>query len=164
MAHMNRIPLKFQELALRSYFPKSTISRVREDRITWISTITPTPFSRSYKVKLEYVRGEGVKFFVLDPKLMLAEGKTVLPHVYSSSEQRLCLYDPDLDEWDASCYYVQTIIPWASEWLLHYELWLHSGDWLGGGRHPVIESAKAEKKEFEDTKGHQNDHQSHKQL
>ena len=28
---------------------------------------------------------------------------------------------------------VNTIIPWTSEWLLHYELWHATGKWLGGG-------------------------------
>jgi hypothetical protein len=26
-----------------------------------------------------------------------------------------------------------TILPWTAEWLMHYELWLISGHWSGGG-------------------------------
>lgn len=26
-----------------------------------------------------------------------------------------------------------TIIPWVADWLLYYELWLATGEWLGGG-------------------------------
>ena len=29
-----------------------------------------------------------------------------------------------------------TIVPWCSEWLFYYELWLATGEWLGGGVHP----------------------------
>ncbi|MDY0295864.1 MAG: hypothetical protein RB296_00975 [Acidobacteriota bacterium] len=29
----------------------------------------------------------------------------------------------------------KTIVPWASEWLIFYELWLATGEWLGGGIH-----------------------------
>lgn len=30
-----------------------------------------------------------------------------------------------------------TLVPWASEWLLFYELWLATdGQWLGEGEHP----------------------------
>ena len=29
-----------------------------------------------------------------------------------------------------------TIVPWAAEWLMHYELWLVTGEWTGGGDHP----------------------------
>ena len=28
-----------------------------------------------------------------------------------------------------------TIIPWTIEWLYFYELWLATGEWLGGGEH-----------------------------
>lgn len=29
-----------------------------------------------------------------------------------------------------------TIIPWTSEWLFNYEVWLATGEWRGGGMHP----------------------------
>jgi hypothetical protein len=35
-----------------------------------------------------------------------------------------------------------TILPWISEWLFFYELWLFTGDWLGGG-HGTPASATA---------------------
>ena len=31
-----------------------------------------------------------------------------------------------------------TIIPWTSEWLYYYEIWLINGDWLGGGHDEYI--------------------------
>jgi hypothetical protein len=30
-----------------------------------------------------------------------------------------------------------TVVPWTSEWLVFYELWLITGEWLGGGTHPA---------------------------
>jgi hypothetical protein len=30
----------------------------------------------------------------------------------------------------------KAIVPWTSEWLLHYEIWLATGDWRGSGIHP----------------------------
>ncbi len=29
-----------------------------------------------------------------------------------------------------------TILPWASLWLFYYEVWLATGEWVGGGEHP----------------------------
>jgi hypothetical protein len=29
----------------------------------------------------------------------------------------------------------ETIVPWACEWLLHFEEWLFSGEWDGGSLH-----------------------------
>lgn len=37
-----------------------------------------------------------------------------------------------------------TIIPWTIEWLYYYELWLATGEWLGGGDHPEIGKPKTE--------------------
>ena len=34
-----------------------------------------------------------------------------------------------------------TIVPWACEWLLHYEIWLATGEWHGGGEHPSAGTA-----------------------
>ena len=38
-------------------------------------------------------------------------------------------------EIDASQFIADTIIPWTSEWLLHYEIWVATGIWHGGGIH-----------------------------
>ncbi|MBI4547533.1 MAG: hypothetical protein HY707_06125 [Ignavibacteriae bacterium] len=139
---MNRISLIYQEGALKSYFPDSQITRTREERLTWIHTITPSPVSSSYKVKLEYVRNNGIKFYVLEPKLELTRGATALPHVFSTPEQRLCLFTASKGEWHVGMWYVHTIIPWACEWLYHYEVWVVTGKWNGGGTQPQIEGEK----------------------
>jgi hypothetical protein len=128
------ISLIVQAGALRSYFPESKISRMREDRITWEHNISPSLLSDTYKLKLQYSRNEGARVHVLNPKpLALAEGKLKLPHVYSTEEQSLCLYYPKWREWHPGRLYVHTLIPWASEWLYHYEFWVGSGVWRGGG-------------------------------
>ena len=31
---------------------------------------------------------------------------------------------------------VDTTVPWTSEWLLNYEIWLATGTWYGGGEWP----------------------------
>src|SRR5690606_39815126 len=60
--------------------------------------------------------------------------KKLLPHVYSTPKQQLCLYYPKEKEWNTGMYYVHTLIPWACEWLCHYELWVSTGIWHGGGK------------------------------
>jgi hypothetical protein len=46
----------------------------------------------------------------------------------------LCLY---YDEFDGGQHLIaDTVVPWISEWLFHYELWLSTGSWHGGGVHP----------------------------
>lgn len=129
-----RIPLNQQEGALKSYFPGSKITRIGDNEIRWSHTVKPTPLSASYTLLLHYKKGKGVSVYVVSPKpLPLAKGKTRLPHVYNHKEQRLCLHYPKANEWDISMYYVKSLIPWACEWLMHYEIWVGIGEWKGGG-------------------------------
>lgn len=139
----NRISLIVQEGTLKKIFPDSTIRRFREESLTWTGSVTPSPLSNTYKLKLEYIRNNGIKVYVIEPKpLALAEGKKTLPHVYSTPDQRLCLYYPNHVEWNVGMLYIRTIIPWACEWLCHYELWLCTGTWRGGGFHNETEAEK----------------------
>ncbi len=74
------------------------------------------------------------KVYLISPKLIQKNGELV-PHLYDQETQRLCLFMPKYEEWKPFMYISETIIPWASEWLVFYELWLSTGEWLGGGEH-----------------------------
>lgn len=148
---MSRISLIHQEGTLKSYFPGTKIERKGENELIWTGTVTPSPLSSTYTLLLHYIRKEGAKVYVVEPKeLTMAEGKIVLPHVYSTPEQRLCLYYPIDKEWNSGMYYVKTLIPWACEWLNHYELWVSTGTWHGGGVHHETEAEKQTKKQKEE--------------
>lgn len=140
-----RIPLAIQEGVLRSYFPNSIIKRKDEREIIWTHKIKPSPLSGEYVVLLSHKAGDSPKVYVIDPMpLKLAEGKKLLPHVYSTPKQQLCLYFPTDREWRTSMLYAKTLIPWAGEWLRHYELWAETGIWCGGGIEHNEESEKTE--------------------
>lgn len=146
----NRISLIVQAGNLKSIFPESLIIRNREESLIWTGDITPSPLSDTYKLKLHYVRNKGVKVYVINPKpLSLAQGKKFLPHVYSTSQQRLCLYYPNGIEWNVGMLYTTTLIPWACEWLCHYELWVSTGSWHGGGINHETEAEKQAEKSKE---------------
>jgi hypothetical protein len=148
---MSRISLVHQEGTLRSYFPGTKVARKGEAELTWTGSVTPSPLSALYTLRLHYKYKEGAKVYVVEPKpLKLAEGKSVLPHVYSTPEQRLCLYYPKENEWNTGMYYVHTLIPWACEWLVHYECWVATGTWLGGGIHHETEAEKQVNKQSEE--------------
>jgi len=131
---MNSRSLIHQAGVIRSYFPDTEITRDGESALTWVGWLQPTPLSARYKVKVQYSRKKGISVFVLEPRLEIARGSSRLPHVYDQQSQELCLFYPKDREWDISMWIAKTIIPWASEWLYFYELWLVTdGDWLGGG-------------------------------
>ena len=141
-----RISLIIQAGKLKSMFPNSIIKRIKEEKLEWIGELQPTPLSKKYKVKFIYKRNKGVSAYVIEPKPLERYGDLKsLPHVYSTKEQKLCLYYPGIREWDVTMFYTETIVPWISEWLFYYELWLSTGDWLGGGVHPQIKNEKNEK-------------------
>lgn len=118
---------------LKAVFTDDASAQYDSNELTWEGNLTPSPLSQTYRVKVYLRKGKRPKIFVLEPKLQIPEGKK-LPHVYSKND--LCLYYPNGNEWNEEKFLVQTIIPWTSEWLYHYEIWLTTGKWNGGGIHP----------------------------
>ena len=119
------LSLAQQALALRRLFPHAAIT-ISGARLTWEAVITPTPISRDYTVRITYSRGSYPRVVVIDPPLQPdKDGR--LPHFYR--EGSICLHEAG--QWDGSMFIADTIIPWASEWLAHYELWKRAGRWHG---------------------------------
>ena len=131
------LPIQVQARNIEHIFTDSKVDTMRDYLLTWTHSISPSPLGDVYRVKLIYHLGKPPKIYVLHPKpLPLANGKKKLPHCYDQKEQRLCLYYPDGTEWDKTKLLATTVIPWTYEWLYHYEIWLGTGEWTGGGVHP----------------------------
>lgn len=124
---------------LRRRFPEGR-SQVRSTALIWRADLTPSEYSRTYRVRLEHDGVTRPRVYVEAPALIPnADGE--LPHIYRGGD--LCLNT--LDEWARGDPLAETVVPWTCEWLLHYELWLITGVWNGsGGDHtgPVEESAE----------------------
>lgn len=126
-----KIPLAIQKQFLKKDYPNSIVKRNKEHSLEWLGTLKPTPLSKEYTVLVQLK--SKLEVFVLVPnKLDLHKDEQELPHTYSTPRQKLCLFYGNR-EWNRSFLISDTIIPWASEWLYYYELWLITGDWLGGG-------------------------------
>ncbi|TDE25144.1 hypothetical protein [Actinomadura sp. 6K520] len=117
-----------QLTAIRSVLPAAT-GTVRKGRLDCILPIQPSPASQTYMVRLRYQHGRHPQVTVSDPELTLHPDAQTLPHVYPGDQ--LCLYYPG--EWRHDMLLATTILPWTAEWLMHYELWLITGRWTGGG-------------------------------
>ncbi len=122
-----------QQNALQLMFRDSYIT-ISSKRLIWKGYITPSPLSNTYQLRLVYEKGKNPKVFVLQPELSIPQGNK-LPHVYSEEKKQLCLYYPNGKEWNGKKLIAKTIIPWASEWLYHYEIWVATDFWNGGGIH-----------------------------
>jgi hypothetical protein len=125
MAPALRLSIAQQALGLRSVFPDSK-PVVGRGRLSWTGRLQPCGLSRVYTVQITYTLGRYPIIRILDPQLAATE-TGFLPHTYNDNS--LCLHDAG--QWAEDMLIVDTIIPWTAEWLLHYEVWLATGTWLG---------------------------------
>lgn len=132
-----KITVHAQGSKLRYYFPNSSLKIINYDKgFIWEGELQPSALSSCYTIRIEYTLGYHPNVYVISPMpLPLAEGKIELPHVYDHEKQRLCIYYKLGKEWHPNKMIVDTVIPWTSEWLLHYEFWVLTGEWNGGGIH-----------------------------
>ena len=121
-----------QAFALRERFGDSVVA-VNPARMTWTGMLQPTPLSCEYTVRITYRAGTFPRVKVV-PQLRSRPGEP-LPHFYR--EGLLCLHKEN--EWSPDMLIADTIVAWASEWLIHYEIWLATGDWHGGGENPTAD-------------------------
>lgn len=136
------INLAKQKLLVRRDWP--TFSAVIKGNVLIArGTLKPTQITAEYSVRIEYQLGSPPKAFVEDPKLTRRAGAadTPIPHTYdgtSPGKERPCVFYPR-EDWSPTKAVSKTVIPWLMAWLVDYELWHATGEWMGGGRHPEVE-------------------------
>lgn len=140
------LPGSIQLRKIMDQFPDTEIVRQNLSSFEIIMKLRPTSISESYDLKFVYSKKSNIDVYVINRKLELATGRKSLPHVWSTLNQKLCLYRPSFREWSANMLMVNTIVPWALEWLDFYEHWLIEGEWLGGG-HDEYAAEKQKKDE-----------------
>jgi hypothetical protein len=131
------LSLAQQAFALQHVFPAGVIG-IKPTRLEWTGVLTPTPLSCDYTVRITYSVGRFPRVVIVDPPLVPDE-HGLLPHFYR--EGSLCLHEAH--EWDGSMLIADSIIPWTTEWLAHYELWKWSGQWYGDGEPAAASLASA---------------------
>lgn len=135
---MTSLTLAQQGLLIREKF-KSVKIKFNKAYLTVKMELKPSGFSPIYPITIEYHKKENIKVWVGNLK-RLDDPK--FPHNYGKNEEKksalVCLYHPKKGEWNTNESIAETIVPWISEWLFYYELWLATGKWLGGGEHPTV--------------------------
>lgn len=127
-----RRTLERQRVALARLALTTSVTTVAS-RLIWTGDIRPGPLSATYTVRMVYVVGRTPRVFVLRPTLR-ADDIENLPHVYTRDQ--LCLHYPK--QWSDDDLLTETILPWTSEWLLHFEFFKIDGAWHGGGHEPAV--------------------------
>lgn len=128
------LSLAIQAAKIKKRFPQSQILK-SPDQIIWKGSLTPSWWGDIYDIKILYKTGGHPHVYVINKILQLYPGKKSLPHVYCNNKQWLCLYYKKANEWKSTMFIADTVIPWTSEWLYHYEIWAGSGKWNGKGIH-----------------------------
>lgn len=124
-----------QAVGLRTRFPDASI-KLTQKLLDCRCTLQPSSASRTYRVRITYTGQTYPKVRVTAPKLDSRPDKS-LPHVFN--DRSLCLHLED--DWAPEMLIADTIVPWTSEWLIHYEIWLFNGEWYGGGEWPPRRAA-----------------------
>lgn len=134
-SHYSFQELMGQIMALKEKYNDVSYQIRRDHRsIDTFITLKPTEESQSYKLKISTrVESTGVSIYPIEPFIGREINGEKVPHMYPDGS--LCLYYPDYDEWKYTDNWAETLIPWASLWLYYFELWLMTGEWLGGGIH-----------------------------
>lgn len=126
-----------QAISLWTNFPHVPRPVVRGKHLSWATRLQPTPLSITYTIRIEYSFGCRPKVQVVDPVLTPPDDER-LPHVFHGAD--LCLYYDEFNCWHDSI--ASKMMPWVSEWLYYYELWVTTESWLGPENHLDPQRAK----------------------
>jgi hypothetical protein len=136
MSHYPRprsLPLERQVAALRALWPLGKVS-IADRGLIWTGSLTPTPLSRTYRVRLTLPPDVGRPIVeVIEPNLRELAGPGAIPHLYCQERLHLCLYTPAKGQWNRTMSIAHTLLPWAMLWLYYFEDWLPDRVWRGGG-------------------------------
>lgn len=124
-----------QLAALKGMFPFSTGS-VEKGIVRWgCDGFQGSDSTGLYRIEIEGKPGR-------KPAVWLSGGSIDeesiegAPHNYGIDRDRLrvkvCL---DRGDWREDQLYARTYVPWAMEWIVHFEIWCATGQWTGGGVH-----------------------------
>ncbi len=95
--------------------------------------VQPTALSPEYSIQVKYTLKRRPVVKILSPELKIHPERDKLPHIFVQNNS-LCLHYNDFDYYND--YLSDTIIVWITWWLYFYEIWLATGEWCGGGKHP----------------------------
>jgi len=121
------VSLPQQAFALRSVYPDGTV-RLGPSSLLWRGRLKPSGLAEQYLTEVSLQMSHQPVVNVIEPVLK-PDGQGRLPHIWEDGS--LCLNTAG--QWTTNMLLVDTVVPWAAEWLFHYEIWLGAGVWFGDG-------------------------------
>lgn len=129
--------LAVQQLHMRAVWPKLD-TRVERGLLVARGFVQPSAVTLRYKIRLSYRLGSAPHLVVVEPRLhrRREQPDTPIPHTYNQNtpgSEEPCVYYPYSREWTPTMSIATTIMPWLLTWLVDYEVWQATAQWLGGG-------------------------------
>lgn len=126
-------------MLLHMRYPESSGSIARGGMLLWQTTMKPSAISNIYEVRIEAKPYTFPRVWASGGAISRCENLQLVPHKFAFETDpprvRLCLQYAD---WSSSQPFTETVLPWCSEWLVHFEIWMATGEWHGGGIHPRV--------------------------
>lgn len=130
----NTVGARKQGAILQSRYPGFDCS-VTDGKLICRGTVSPSPESPDYRVRIEYRVGKQPAVWVEDPPLSRRpeDPEEPIPHTFNRHQEGKECPCTNRVAWKSGRYIAQTIVPWLREWLAFYEIWRQTGVWCGGG-------------------------------
>lgn len=131
---------------------KDSKCAIDKNELVWVGKIKPTPVSKEYTVLITYELYKRPDIWVIGDELEKLD-ETGFPHIFDIDGEKkwvkICVHMPR--EFDSYRVLAKTIIPWVVEWLYFYEIWIATGEWLGGGHDPDEDEKRKDKENSAET-------------
>jgi hypothetical protein len=126
----NPLSLREQAAWMRTHLPHF-VCTVTANELVCRGTVQPTPLGHHYRAVIVYVGGRRPRVFLPGGQIRRRNPEEPIPHTYSDEEP--CLFYPNSSEWKSDMKLATSVVGWLIFWLHYYEIWLATGEWLGGG-------------------------------
>lgn len=124
----NAKSLAIQHRTLLMRYPSST-GKVKRSKLQWECRLRPQVITDTYLFQVEYTMEKRPVVYISEGKLADEKDLELVPHHYGVLDDgrvHVCL---DRFDWKSSMLLADSVVPWAMEWALHYEIWLATGEW-----------------------------------
>lgn len=101
------------------------------NQVSITGKLKPSALHGEYEVEISYTLGRFPKAKIISPKII-----PKAPHTFD--DDSICTFYPESFIWNRSMKLSETLVPWISDWIFHYEIWKVTGKWNGDAdpRHP----------------------------
>ena len=123
------IPLVVQLHELKKRYTHSS-GKISKSCLKWECRLRPQDITDTYLIQIEYRMKRKPVVYISEGRLSEEKDLNGVPHKYGVLEDgrvQACLERYD---WKDTLFLADSIVPWAMEWALHYEMWLATGKWL----------------------------------